>query len=317
MKQKFNFDYRALAVYDVIVIAFGLILTVINIVFAHKIEYWLFHVIINTIVILIIYLLAYIDKTNPTVLSTQLHYWYLVPTVFLAFKEVYFMVDPIHGVVYDGALIGIDRFLFGCDPTIVLFAIANPVLTEILQIVYGTFFFLPIVLGIDLLLNNKDEEFLFLATAIMFGFLLSYLGYLVIPAIGPRFTLHDFDLNNIEMPGLFLANYLREIVNSGESIPAGTLNPALIVQRDCFPSGHTLITLVVLYLSVKFKTCTRYILLPIGVLLIFSTVYLRYHYVIDLIAGALFMVFTIWCSHKIYDWWARVQGKNVFIFKKD
>ena len=80
------------------------------------------------------------------------------------------MVDPIHGVVYDGALIGIDRFLFGCDPTIVLFAIANPVLTEILQIVYGTFFFLPIVLGIDLLLNNKDEEFLFLATAIMFGF---------------------------------------------------------------------------------------------------------------------------------------------------
>jgi membrane-associated phospholipid phosphatase len=227
------------------------------------------------------------------------------------------MVDPIHGVVYDNVLIDIDRFILCFDPTVELFAIANPLLTEVLQIVYGTFFFLPIILGIELLLENKDEEFLFEATAVIFGFFLSYLGYIVIPAIGPRFTLHDFHMNNIEMPGLFMTNYLREIVNSGESIPAGTLNPALHAQRDCFPSGHTLITLVVMYLSVRYKACTRYFLIPSGTLLIFSTVYLRYHYVIDLIAGALFMVFTIWSSHKIYDWWAGVKGRNKFKFHND
>jgi membrane-associated phospholipid phosphatase len=225
------------------------------------------------------------------------------------------MVDPIHGIIYDQALIDIDRFMLGCDPTVELFAIANPILTEFLQIIYGTFYFLPIILGVNLLLENMDDEFMFVSSAVMFGFFLSYIGYLIIPAIGPRFTLHNFDMNNIEMPGLFLANYLREIVNSGESIPSGTLNPALVVQRDCFPSGHTLVTLIVMYLSVKFKVCTKYIMLPVGVLLIFSTVYLRYHYVIDLIAGALFMIFSIWCTHKIYNWWADYKGKEHFTFK--
>lgn len=313
--QKFNLDLKVLSLYDVIVIVFGIILTLINFAFSHKIEFWLTHTIVNITAICIIYLIAWYDKYKPSVLSTQLHYWYLVPIIFLTFKEVYYMVDPIHGIIYDQALIDIDRFMLGCDPTVELFAIANPILTEFLQIIYGTFYFLPIILGVNLLLENMDDEFMFVSSAVMFGFFLSYIGYLIIPAIGPRFTLHNFEMNNIEMPGLFLANYLREIVNSGESIPSGTLNPALVVQRDCFPSGHTLVTLIVMYLSVKFKVCTKYIMLPVGVLLIFSTVYLRYHYVIDLIAGALFMIFSIWCTHKIYNWWADYKGKEHFTFK--
>jgi membrane-associated phospholipid phosphatase len=315
MMQKFTFDLKVLSLYDVIVIAFGIFLTLINFMFAHKIEFWLTHTIVNICTIFLIYLIAWYDKYKPSVLSTQLHYWYLVPIIFLSFKEVYYMVDPIHGIIYDQALIDIDRFLLGYDPTVELYAIANPVLTEILQIIYGTFYFLPIILGVNLLLENKDDEFMFQASAVMLGFFLSYVGYLIIPAIGPRFTLHDFELNNLEMPGIFLTNYLREIVNSGESIPLGTLNPALVVQRDCFPSGHTLVTLIVMYLSVKFKVCTKYVMLPVGVLLIFSTVYLRYHYVIDLIAGALFMIFTIWCTLKVYNWWADYKGKKDFTYK--
>ena len=60
-------------------------------------------------------------------------------------------------------------------------------------------------------------------------------------------------------------------------------------MRDCFPSGHTEIALVVLLYAWRFER--RYFcgLLPAVGLLLFSTVYLRYHYVVDVLAGALLL----------------------------
>jgi len=151
---------------------------------------------------------------------------------------------------------------------------------------------------------------------IIYGFYLSYLGYFIWPGIGPRFTLHNFETINQDLPGLFLTNFLREIVNSGVSISAGTPNPAEVVQRDIFPSGHTMITLLVMYLSFRLKSRSRYFFVPIGTLLIFSTVYLWYHYVIDLIGGLLFMIFTLWSGRYFFNWWRRKIGKPEFEYGK-
>jgi membrane-associated phospholipid phosphatase len=222
------------------------------------------------------------------------------------------MVDPIRGVIYDDFLISIDRFIFGTDPTVELYKISNPVLTELLQIVYATFFFLPIILCVEFILKNRTIELDYSSFIIVYGFILSFIGYLLVPAIGPRFTLHDFATNNIEMPGLFLTDMLREIVNSGESIPSGTINPARVVQRDVFPSGHTQMTLLVIFLAFRFKSRLKYFFLINGTLLIFATVYLRYHYVIDLIAGIVFMIFTLWSGKFIYNLWNKEIGKNSF-----
>ncbi|MCF8240468.1 MAG: phosphatase PAP2 family protein [Melioribacteraceae bacterium] len=302
---------------DLIVIIFALILSIVNIIFHQRIDNWLIHVISNTSVIFIVYVIAYLDNHYKNIFWTHLHYWYLIPVVMLSFKELYFMIDPIHSTIYDDLLIEIDRWLLGFDPTAALYSIENPYLTELLQIVYATFFFLPVILGIDLLLKNRGDLFDFEAFAVLYGFFLSYLGYMILPAIGPRFTLHDFAMNNFEMPGIFLADYLREIVNSGESIPAGTPNPAEVVQRDAFPSGHTQMTLIVMYLAYKFKTRSRYFLIPNGTLLIFSTVYLRYHYVIDLAGGFIFMIFTMWSGKKIFNWWMKLTGMKKFEYPEN
>lgn len=300
---------------DVVVIGFYLFLTVLNIIFHSKVQYWSEFVLYNFLLIGFIILVAYKDKTTDKILWRQLHFWYLVPLVFLTFKEIYFMVRPIRGIDYDNILIQMDRFIFGTDPTHVLYTIANPYLTELLQIVYATFFFLPVILAIDLMLNNRFDEVKFITFAVVWGFILSYIGYFLVPAIGPRFTLHDFSATNSELPGLFLTNYLREIVNAGESIPAGTLNPAAVVQRDVFPSGHTQMTLIVMYLSIKLKTKSRFFFIPNGVLLIFSTVYLRYHYVVDVFGGILFMILTMWSGKYIYNWWMGKTGGKVFEYK--
>ncbi|MFC2085039.1 phosphatase PAP2 family protein [Bacteroidota bacterium] len=299
---------------DLIVIIFASLLSLLNIIFINKVENWLNHLVINSLVIIIVFVIAYYDKYRNSVFWQQLHFWYLVPMIFLCFKEIFFMLKPIRQIDYDEILINIDRFIFSTDPTYALFSISNPYLTELLQIVYATFFFLPIILGIELLLTNKEKEFHYTTFCIMLGFFLSYIGYFLVPAIGPRFTLHEFAATNNELPGLFLTNYLREIVNLGESIPSGTIDPAEIVQRDVFPSGHTQMTLLVMYLSLKFKAKTRYFFIPNGTLLIFSTVYLRYHYVIDLIAGFLFMILTLMIGKRIYNWWVTKKGEERFEF---
>ncbi|MCK5457213.1 MAG: phosphatase PAP2 family protein [Melioribacteraceae bacterium] len=301
---------------DLLIVSFAMFLTIINLIFSDRVSNWPNHVILNSVAIVLIFIIANMDKPGRGIFWEQLHYWYMVPIVFLSFKEIYFMVKPIRGVDLDQYLINIDRFLFGCDPTHFLFNIANPYLTELLQIVYASFFFLPIILGIDILINKKEKYFRFATFTVILGLFLSFIGYFLVPAIGPRFTLHDFPLTNVELPGLFFTNFLREIVNAGESIPTGTPNPIEVVQRDVFPSGHTLITLIVMYLSIKLKTCTRYIFIPVGTLLIFSTVYLRYHYVIDLIGGLVFMIITMILSYKLFNLWMKVKGEEPFEYPK-
>ena len=71
-------------------------------------------------------------------------------------------------------------------------------------------------------------------------------------------------------------------------------------QRDVFPSGHTMMTLVLIYLSTRFRAKVRLFIYVIGSLLIVATVYQRYHYVIDLIAGAAFMVLCVSTSPRLY-----------------
>ncbi len=314
MKKSKTF-FLLLSPIDFIVIVFYSMLTVLNIIYFGRVPYAGYLIAANLLLFVFVFSIAYLDDKNHKGIWLHIHRWYIAPLILFSFKELYLMIKPIRMVDYDQILIKIDRFIFGTDPTVFLHQFANPVLTEILQIAYSTFFFLPIILGIELLLNKKTDEFYYATFLVLYGFFLSYIGYILVPAIGPRFTLHDFSLTNKELPGLFLTNFLREVINSGESIPSGTLNPAEVVQRDVFPSGHTQMTLIVMYLAYKFNVKLKYFFWVTGTLLIIATVYLRYHYVIDLIGGAVFMWFTVWSGYYLYNWWQKVRGEKEFNFK--
>ncbi len=307
---------KFLKAFDVVVVIFYFILTLLHLIFHDRIETWAIWIAINIAIVFLSFLLAYMESKNQNSFWEGLHYWYIVPVTLLTFKQLYFMVKPIRVIDYDYVFIEIDRWLFGTDPTHLLYQISHPVLTEILQIIYGMFYLLPILLGLFLLRKKRFVAMDFAVFSIIYGFLLSYLGYFLLPGIGPRFTLHEFSTINEQLPGIFLTNFLRELVNAGESIPAGTLNPAEVVQRDIFPSGHTMITLIVIFLSVRLKSRSRFFFVPVGSLLIFSTVYLWYHYVIDLVGGLVFMMFAVWSGKYIFNWWRKKIGKPEFEYGK-
>lgn len=307
---------KTLKAYDLVVVVFYIFLIIMNIIFYDKIRYASSWILVNIGVIVFAFMIAFLEDKQNLRVWRIIHYWYIAPLILLTFKQLYFMIKPIRVQDYDWLFIKIDYWMFGANPTQVLQKMAFPLLTEILQIVYGMFYLLPIILALVLLRKRKYLALDFAIFSIVYGFFLSYLGYFALPGIGPRFTLHNFSQLDTQLPGLLLTKYLREFVNLGESITSTTVNPAEFVQRDVFPSGHTMITLIVMYLSVRLKSRSRYFFIPVGSLLIFATVYLQYHYVIDLVGGLIFMMFSVWSGKHLFNWWRKKTGYEEFQYSK-
>ena len=290
---------------DLLFIGFNLILSCINILFADRIPYWWIIVGTNFLGSSLICVMAYLRHTTGWKPLRLLHDWYVPVATFFSFKALYFMIKPIHaGKDYDDLLIAIDRWLFGVDPTVWIAQFARPWLTEILQIAYNLFYLLFLAVGYEFYRRHNLDLFHYFMFTCVYGFFLSYLGYFLLPAVGPRFTLHDFAAIDRELPGLWLTEQLRWFVNSGESIPVGVSTSEAIIhtQRDVFPSGHTMMTLVMMYLGAQYKVKARCFIYVTGILLIVATVYQRYHYVIDLIAGAAFAILCITTSARLYSY---------------
>lgn len=278
---------------------FTLILFNIIVLFCMFIDFNIYKTFLfNTLLIFVVLVISNIfNRKNSFGVYRQL---YLVPFIFLVYNNVKSIIDVLFTRDFDQYLIDIDNFIFGTQPAFLLEPIINPILTEYLQISYFLFFFMPIIHLIELAKHSNKDDFNRLTRNIIFGFYFSYLLYLFIPAIGPRFTVFDFNSINLELPGLFISEYLREIINVGGGIPLNSLNPMADVNRDCMPSGHTMMTVINMYLAYKFQSKLRYFYYIIGFSLIFATIYLRYHYFIDIIAGLLFAFISINLENKFH-----------------
>jgi membrane-associated phospholipid phosphatase len=301
--------FGALSTSEFITFVFLLFLTLLNCLFSTRVEVWKTLVGLNIAIIAGILVMSHAAMVTRSRWLRLLHNWYPIGMLLFVFKETYYMVHPIHAVDYDRYLIAADFFLFGVHPTHWLMQFSHPLLTELLQMSYNSYYVLLLLPVIELYQRTNRVQFFTAGFLLIYGFYLSYIGYFLFPGVGPRFTLHEFGLLNTDLPGVWLTESLRGFVNAGESIPEGVANAVVFAQRDIFPSGHTQVTLVALYIAFADRLRTRWIMLGVGSLLIVSTVYLRYHYVVDVAAGVVFFVFTIWSGKRIDAWWNRVEGE--------
>ncbi|MBI2371952.1 MAG: inositol phosphorylceramide synthase [Deltaproteobacteria bacterium] len=200
--------------------------------------------------------------------------WHPVLFIPPLFHELSYLIHAVHPTDFDGVLIALDRWLFGVDPVLWLQQFASPWLTEWLQLAYTSFYFFPVILGIPLYRAGRLREFRHAQLGIVLTFYLSYLGYFLVPALGPRFAQQS--LREIPLDGLYLATPIRQLLDRFEMAP---------FTRDAFPSGHVAIALMVQYYAWRYVPGLARWLLPVTASLLVSTVYLRYHYVVDVLAG--------------------------------
>ena len=301
-----------LAPHELLILVFGLVFDTVAIIAAGRVTQWP-NILLQTMISAVIiggmcYWAVVAGKAAPW--PRRLRIVYLFPLIWWYFRIAGMISFPLHGHDFDNLLIAADRLIFGVNPTWWLFTHFPkwPALTEYLMVCYSMFYFLPCAVALELYLRARHDgirskrQLDQVVFVIVYGFLLSYVCYFFLPAIGPRFTLHDFASLSKDLPGLWLTEPLRAIVNGGEGILPGMPMAEILrhVTRDAFPSGHTDMTLLTIVLAFQLRARVRWLVLAIGASLIFATVYLRFHYVIDLFGGAVLALITL------YSWqWVR------------
>lgn len=186
----------------------------------------------------------------------------------------------------DEFLSNLDQTIFNFQPSIEFSKHFNSLFfSELFYFGYFCYYLLPLVVfGILYkFLPQKIEEFGFILIS---SFLLYYFIFIIIPAEGPQFYF-TFPDNYIKAQGIF-GNAIKLIQKNGEAPTAA------------FPSSHVGISwIVIFWLYQNFRKSVKYFL-PFVILLMFSTVYIKAHYFVDVVAGFLTAPIVFFLTFKFY-----------------
>jgi len=181
-----------------------------------------------------------------------------------------------------------EQGLFGCQPS-VLFMQKLPWLavSELLYASYFSYYIMIAGVGIALFLRNR-RQFYHYVSVVSFLFYVCYLIYIILPVIGSRAFFHQ-----VEGYSLPAATQQLAITDTyPESVQAGLFFRLMRWVYRVFeapgaalPSSHVAVALCTVFFSFRYLRRIRYVHLAVAILLCLSTVYCRYHYVVDVLAG--------------------------------
>jgi membrane-associated phospholipid phosphatase len=203
-----------------------------------------------------------------------------VVLLIVIFNAIGPLIEGTSAVRWDTTFAALDERWFGILPELWRTVGDRPAwLTDLNYLAYFAYYLVPLVLGIILYLHDP-AQFRTLVFTVVLTFYLSYIGYFIFPTIGPRPPLAA---EPILIGGGTISHAIRAFINFAERN-----------RTNAFPSAHTAVTLVCLYFAshMSRRVFAIYIAATTGI--IFSTVYLQYHYVIDVVAGTALAWGCIW-----------------------
>ncbi len=201
----------------------------------------------------------------------------------------------------DPFFIRLEARLFGGQPSLA-FMQRLPYL-PVSELFYASYFSYYVMIGgVGLALYLRDRrQFFHYVSVISFVFYVCYLIYVFVPVIGPRvfWESAEFPLPPELLP-----------VPSPTFPPAVTQGPfyqiMLLIYRlfeapgAAFPSSHVAVAISTVVFSFRYLRRIRWIHFAVMILLCASTVYCRYHYVIDVAAGALTAAILVPLANGLY-----------------
>jgi membrane-associated phospholipid phosphatase len=193
-------------------------------------------------------------------------------------------------------LVAFDGMIFGVQPCVWAERFITPARTELMQFLYLNFFWIAPSTSLLLLVRRRWPEFRAATVGVLTCFFTGYILYVAFPAAPPRLVLvYEFTKNLRGYPVGF----------SSLSAQAFALLP--VDSRAAFPSLHTAASLVALVYAWRHLRGWFWTLLPFVLGLWVSTIYLRHHYFVDLMAGWLLAPLAVWMAPRVDAWWARRQ----------
>lgn len=201
---------------------------------------------------------------------------------FYAFSHMKVLIPLVNSANYDDLFSQMDKFLFfGHSPTLLLLNIKSAFFAKLMSLSYASFYAaFPVSFAAAFLSRNTIEMrrlVLGIILICLFGLTIFYL----FPSLGPLFYT----------PELFaeIPNKWQKILWDGHlAIQANrsnfTASPFLGIAA--LPSLHGAHALFLVLIAHKYHRKLFYAYLPWITLLYISTVYLGWHYVVDLMVGA-------------------------------
>ena len=226
--------------------------------------------------------------------------------------------------VIDQQLMTIDQQLFGVQPTIWLQQWIHPWLVELNMIGYALFIVYPFFYLLFLLQREQIDIFEEVLFAQVLMLIISLISFVLLPAMGPRFALNPetsmligkMDFYSVELKGI--SSLLIEWLTGRSSFYQAQVDLWNFLERvktDCMPSMHAGLCLLCLVYALKHRRLFKHRIIMQwawisgNVLLIISTVYLRYHWVIDVIAGILLVAIVYWLTRFVFSVWLKHRHK--------
>lgn len=246
--------------------------------------------------LLLVTVLAQREERLPTPLAILVDFY---PTILLpiVFNTLGPLIRAVSGSLRDEPLIAADRALFGTDVTVWLERFTHPLLNDLLFLFYATYYFIGLALGAVLWRRDRATAHRLIFT-LMLVYYVSYAGYFTLPALGPRYA--QADLYTVSLETSPVARAISGAINTLEKTKA-----------DAFPSGHTMIAVAVLMVAWRrARNVFPYFLLVASGLIV-STVYCRYHYVVDVLAGILIAAVTVPVGDALYDRLVEARGSRL------
>lgn len=200
------------------------------------------------------------------------------------------LVHRVHPVDYDASLIAADRAIGGVAVLGWMQSIETQLLTLVSKAAWVSYYFIAFIPGIALYRRAAPQAFEEAKLVLMLGWLVSYALYFAVPAEGPGYHAQAIGVSQPAWDGT--TSRLKDWIYALEGD-----------ARDTFPSGHAIIALLAAFLSVRNKAWGAAALtLPLAAGILWSTLYLRYHYLADVLAGA---VVAALCAGAGFAWYRR------------
>jgi len=115
-----------------------------------------------------------------------------------------------------------------------------------------------------------------LGAYLFMGFAAGFSGYLLVPAVGPAYAY--VGMFQAPLPGGAVSRLIGMVMEKGSSV------------YDAFPSLHVLITCILLDHDWSWVRRRFWSMIVPSIGLVVSTIYLRYHYGVDVLVGILLFI---------------------------
>lgn len=212
----------------------------------------------------------------------------------------------------DPFFIRLEARVFGGQPSLNFMArLPYLPVSELFYAAYFSYYLMISGIGLALFLRSR-EQFFHYVSVISFAFYVCYLIYIFTPAMGPCV----FFPNNAgcQLPADLVPAVpptFPAAIQSGLFYQImGWIYRTFETPGAAFPSSHVAIAIGTVSFSFRYLRSIRWLHLAVAILLCLATVYCRYHYAVDVVAGGLTAAILIPLGNRLYFRFGRMSGTD-------